>query len=385
MLARLTVLNAAICRSRALWRAAPTLALAAALYLVVAASHLGLIVPTAQAADPLASVPCGPTVGAFGSLIRPPACWRPYAATSPFNSALPASPRLDGRSAAIVKRLLGFGAIENLVAGKATSASNDYGRPSYFSTLTDPVFTVHCTESWGTCAVEGAKIRIPNSATPASGSDGHMTVVDQLSGVEYDFWRVQSKPLGGGTLTVAWGGRTRIDGDGRGSDAVAAQFGSMAGVLRLEEAQAGVINHALFIYVHCDSGRFVYPATKTGQACSKIGESDSDAPAMGTRFQLNMSDAEINALSVPSWKKAILRAMARYGLIVGDTGSKWGLKEESARVYTSFGLSDKWVDWAKTQAGVTAWDGKYYFPINTGVDWQQRLRVVAPCVSQRTC
>jgi hypothetical protein len=166
---------------------------------------------------------------------------------------------------------------------------------------------------------------------------------------------------------------------------VAAQFGSMAGVLRLEEARAGVIDHALFVYVHCDSGRFVYPATKTGEACAQIGESNTDAPAMGTRFQLNMSDAEIDALSVPAWKKAMLRAMAHYGLIVGDTGSIWGIKEESARVYTSFGLSDRWVDWARTQPGVTTWQSTYYFDLGSGVNWRQRLRVVAPCVSQRTC
>jgi hypothetical protein len=295
------------------------------------------------------------------------------------------NPKIDARSANVVQRLLGFGAIEDLTAGKATSTNNDYGRPAYFSTATDPRFTVHCTEAWGTCSVEGAIVRIPDGATAASGSDGHLSVVDQASGVEYDFWRVQSKPHGGGALTVGWGGRTRIDGDGLGSDAVAAQFGSMAGVLRLEEARAGVIDHALFVYVHCDSGRFVYPATKTGEACAQIGESNTDAPAMGTRFQLNMSDAEIDALSVPAWKKAMLRAMAHYGLIVGDTGSIWGIKEESARVYTSFGLSDRWVDWARTQPGVTTWQSTYYFDLGSGVNWRQRLRVVAPCVSQRTC
>lgn len=346
----------------------------------------GASTPSAGAATPSAgAAPCGPGVGGFGGSARPPACWRPYASTSPFNTALPASPTIGSGSRAVVARLLGFGSIEDLTAGKATSSDNDYGRPAYFATSSDPTFTVHCTETWGTCPIEGQQVRIPDPATAASGSDGHLSVVDQASGWEYDFWRVASKPAGGGTLRISWGGRTRIDGDGLGSGATAAEFGSMAGVLRLEELKAGRVDHALFIYARCDSGRFVYPATKSGQACSELGESNSGAPAMGTRFQLDMSDTEISALGVPVWKQAILRAMARYGLIMGDTGSVWGLKEESARVYTSFGLGDQWVNWAGGQQGVKSYSGKFFFDLASGVDWQQRLRVVAPCVSQGTC
>ena len=51
---------------------------------------------------------------------------------------------------------------------------------------------------------------------------------------------------------------------------------------------------------------------------------------MGARLQLAMSSAEIDALSVPRWKKTILRAMARYGLFLGDTGGDaWGIELQS--------------------------------------------------------
>ncbi|HWH10009.1 MAG TPA: hypothetical protein VG165_02695 [Solirubrobacteraceae bacterium] len=320
----------------------------------------------------------------LGGLNRPPACWRPYADSSPFNTLLPANPKLVGNSSGIVSRLVGFGTMDDLTAGKAETA-NDYGRPVYFASSSDPLYTVHCTEPWGTCAIEGATINIPATATAASGSDGHMSVIDTVTGTEYDFWQAGALPAPGGTLDIAWGGSTQIGGNGLGSAATAADFGSYAGVVRLEELQAGAINHALFMYASCDSGTFVYPASKSGASCSSIGQSNTNAPPMGTRLQLNMTDAQISALAVPAWKKTILTAMAHYGLIMGDTGSSWGIKEESGRVYTAYGAPDQWAAWAQTQPGVTSWNGISYFDLAGGVDWQSKLRVIAPCVSQATC
>lgn len=273
----------------------------------------------------------------------PPACWRPYADTSPFNQEIPADARVAANSAEVVKRLLGFGPLQHLTAGDAGTA-NDYGRPTYFNYPSDPVFRVHCIERWGVCPVEGLEVRIPDAARVPGGTDGHLSVVDQASGWEYDFWRVQSKPPGGGELVAAWGGETRIDGDGLGSYAVAARFGTLAGTLRAEELQAGQINHALAISVHCDSGSFVYPASHSGWSCADDGLSTTDAPAMGTRLQLAMTPAEIDALAVPEYRKTVLLAMARYGMYVADTGGSWGIVKESALVTTSFGLEDRWVD-----------------------------------------
>ena len=154
-----------------------------------------------------------------------------------------------------------------------------------------------------------------------------MTVVDQASGWEYDLWQVTSKPRGGGRLLTSWGGRTRIDGDGLGSDATAAHFGLLAGSIRAEEMARGQIDHALFMLVRCDSGKAVFPAQGLGAACSDR----RDAPSQGTRFQLDLSDSQISALRMPDWKKTILRAMSEYGLYVGDTtgGTPWNIWFES--------------------------------------------------------
>ena len=329
---------------------------------------------------PTAGVGCG--LGTFAVGRWPSACWRPYGDSSPFNKRLPSSPRLASNSTAMVQRILGFGAIQNLEAG-ASGTADDWSHPTYYPDGDDPYFTLHCVNAWGTCAIEGQQIRIPDAARPAAGGDAHLTVVDQTTGWEYDLYDVYSKPAGGGRLDFGWGGRTRIDGDGRGSDATAARFGNLAGIIRAPELAAGVIPHALFTVIKCGSTSpsYVYPAMKGGTYCSD----STNAPPMGTHLWLAMSDAEIEALAVPRWKKTVLHAMADYGLFMGDTGGgSWGIQAESGQTYTSFGYEDALTTFAKAN-GWSTYNGRYVANLRDGVDWARYLRVVDPCVSQGTC
>ena len=321
-------------------------------------------------------------LGNFGVGNWPGPCWRPYGDDSPFNQRLPRSPELDPRSDAIVKRVTGWGEPADLRAGVSGTRS-DWQHPIYYSDGNDPWFEIHCTEEWGTCEVEGMRVRIPDRAEAAGGSDGHLTVVDQDSGWEYDFWQVRRKPSGGGRLVISWGGRTRIEGDGLGSDANAAHYGSLAGIIRAEEMRRGRIDHALFMLVRCDSGRKVYPAQGQGLEC----DDPRGAPSQGTRFQLDMSPGEIDALRLPAWRKTILRAMAEYGLYVGDTtgGTPWNIWFESGASFESFDRRDPMVGFAKRAGVRRSSDGTYYFDWASGINWRRHLRVVDPCVAERSC
>ena len=90
---------------------------------------------------------------------------------------------------------------------------------------------------------------------------------------------------------------------------------------------------------------------------------------------------------MPGWKKTILRAMARYGMFVGDTGSDylgWTIAVESGSSYTSFGLPDPWETLAKWY-GIASDSGVHYFDLADTIVWENRLRVVQPCVAQATC
>jgi hypothetical protein len=326
---------------------------------------------------------CG--FGGFDVGAWPSGCWRPYSVASPFNRPLPPAPRVTPNSATVVARLLEFGPIKHLEAGLADTPG-DYGHPTYYSRPADPVFRLHCYEqSWGTCEIEGHEIRIPDAARPAAGGDGHLTVVDQRSGWEYDLYKVRSKPPGGGMLEFRWGGRTRIDGSGLGPDGTAAGFANLAGLVRAGELAAGHVDHALFLTVDCDAGRYVYPADKSGRSCAELGEPTDDAPPMGTRLQLAMSADQIDALPVPGWKKTILRTMAEYGMFVGDTGGgAWGLKLQSGSTYTSFGHADPLVAFAQANDW-TPYEGLWIGNLRDDVEWARYLRVIDPCVSQGTC
>jgi hypothetical protein len=205
--------------------------------------------------------------------------------------------------------------------------------------------------------------------------------VIQPDGTEDDFWQVQNpNPLtGGGTLTASAGGSTWLGGSGCCSNSTAANEGLAAGLIRGQELRAGVINHALVVSVQCDNGGHVYPATGNGSACPVR----SNAPAEGQRFQLNMTDAEVDGLAIPAYRKVILKAMIHYGFYVTDTGgSPWDLEFEPALDYTSFGYPNPLVTYVQG-VGLTTGD-TYTLTLNDGVNWS-KLQVVNGCYTQGTC
>jgi hypothetical protein len=348
--------------------------------LLICSSVLGLpvLVGSARAADGW---------NGFAVQAWPSANWRPYAPTSPFNRTTTGA-TVHPASSRMVGKVLAWGMPGNLVAGTAET-TYDFGHPTYYPQSTSPLFTLR---SLGySPAVNGLRIRIPDAARPAGGSDAHMTVVER-DGWEYDFWGVTGKTPGGGTLTFQLGGRTRIDGSGLGSNGVAARYGNLAGIIRAQEIAAGQINHALFIVLKCTSSStsfgygtrtdgssksaFVYPALAGGSRCESTD--NADAPPMGARFQLNMTDTQINALAVPAWKKTILRALARYGGYVGDTGGPgFGLQFESSTMYTVFDQPDPLASFAGANR-LPLWNGMYVFNVANDVDWGRYLRVLTP-------
>jgi hypothetical protein len=226
-----------------------------------------------------------------------------------------------------------------------------------------------------------------------------MAVIDPRRGWEYDFWQIHAVPLpaGGGEIRVSHGGRTpwgTPDSDGLGTNATAAHFALDAGVIRAEEwgtatSSGTAIKHALFIGVRCTAGYSVYPAAPETTASVCPGRRKrAKAPPLGARFYLDMSGARIDALPVPAWKRPILKAMSRYGMIVGDTfgGNQhsFGVWAESDIQYRAFGYPGRYSELG-SRWGVPTYNGAYVFDLASGVDWRRRLRVIDPCVSRRTC
>jgi len=357
----------------------------------------GVLTPGGASSEPAGSIAsddvCALTELGLDAGESPPACWRPYSSDSPFNRLLPDDRPADPNSEAIVDRVVGFGPMQNLVAGYHDTPK-DYSAPLYYSSRSDPIYRVQCTRYSGRCEIEGMELRIPAAARPAAGGDGHLTVIDEQARWEYDFYDVSEKPDTGGTITVGWGGRTLVGGpgaDGLGSGATAAHFGRAAGTIRAQELEAGEIDHALFMVVRCTSGASAWPAAAgtTGTVCRET----EDAPALGQHFYLDMSEAALDQLKVAKWKRTILDAAANYGMYVGDTGGgTWGIQIESDSSYTSFGEQPRWFEFARARkdAGFARYyddeiDRTLYVANLREVDWGSALRVASPCHAMRTC
>jgi len=344
--------------------------------------------------------PPPPVTGAFSSRdgVLPAASWRPFSAVSPWN--LPASgAKLHPRSAAIMANVLRNApkGVANVVAGlsglsrtpRPSGSTADYGHPVYFADERDPLVTIRGTSN-ATNIAAGTQIRIPKDAVPANGSDAHMCIVQGT--VVHDLWA--AKWIDATHLEFKIGKRIALDGDGLKSAATATHFALLAGIVRPEELFGGHIPHALFCVLAKCSGEldFGYGVTKpVGGGASyvypanhgedKTIEPGPDRAPAGMRMVLGYTDSEITALSMPEWKKTLLRCMAEYGLYVGDGGGPgMGIQFISGATYTAFGRPDPFVEYAKAngmRAGTDAWANTYVFDIGLGVDWS-RLKVLEP-------
>jgi hypothetical protein len=278
----------------------------------------------------------------------------------------------------------------------ARAAAGDFTHPIYLAKNTDPLITISLVN---TNAIHGTQIRIPAGALASASGDGHICVV-QPDGWEYDFWQAV---VSGGVLSATNGCKLRWDGLGYkttanaaagefvGTGATAAYMGLAAGIIRADELVAGVINHALFLVLpQCTASSdvsfgfgtqagsggassYVYPAFAGGAAGS-----GTRAP-LGTRFQLNMTVAAINATSAPAWEKAIARAAATYGMIVGDTGGPgFGLMFENDIAYTSLGKVSPLTTYAISLGLTKDATFGYTFLRSGQINWAANVRVLAP-------
>lgn len=175
----------------------------------------------------------------------------------------------------------------------------------------------------------------PIEGGAASSGDRHVIVVDTSTCILYETW--SSYPVGGGTSWEAGSGAIfdlssnalRPDG---WTSADAAGLPVLAGLVRYDEVQAGVINHALRFTVSRSQRGYIAPATHFASSST-----DATWPPMGARFRLK---ASFDCSPMSSEAEVVCVALKQYGMIVADNGSNWYVSGEHDPRWDDDALSD---------------------------------------------
>ena len=193
----------------------------------------------------------------------------------------------------------------------------DFGPPSYgmpFDVVssahaTVPVSFTYASESDPGPYPFGSDIHIEG------GSDRHAIMVNQNTCTLYELynarWNSGSPTAGSGAI---WDLGSNALRPRRWTSADAAGLPIFPGLVRLDEVQAGAINHAIRFTVNCTRNRYLWPARH------QAGVNNGKCPPMGARFRLK---GAFDMSGFGHQARVILRAMKRYGLIVADNGSDW--------------------------------------------------------------
>ncbi len=179
-------------------------------------------------------------------------------------------------------------------------------------------------------------VPIPADAEGSPGSDGEIIIYQPSTNSLWEFWQFKGSPSTG--FTSCWGGEmdgvSTSDGvfpNGFGADATS--LAELGGNIRVEELQAGVIDHAIGLEIgdtasgNLSSG--IDPANVTDPNSTNPGVSlpathgdggstNPDAIPEGTRFRLpaslNLSNYDLTPIA-----HAIAVAAQQYGFIVNDS------------------------------------------------------------------
>jgi hypothetical protein len=87
-------------------------------------------------------------------------------------------------------------------------------------------------------------------------------------------------------------------------------------IVRYDECQRGMVEHALRIVVAKSRREYIYPAT---HFASSIPATSTNYPAMGQRVRLKAGFAIPDSWTIE--EKAVLRALKKYGALVADNGN----------------------------------------------------------------
>ena len=144
--------------------------------------------------------------------------------------------------------------------------------------------------------------------------DRHGIVIDAVHGIDYEFYQLRKVAAGWEcTNEATFDLKSNKLRPKNWTSGDAAGLAMLPGLIRHDEMQRGVIEHAIRMTVTKTRKAFIYPATHHAGSTD-----DPTYPAMGQRFRLK-AGVDISGLSKDA--QIIAAAMKRFGVIVADNGS----------------------------------------------------------------
>ncbi len=177
-------------------------------------------------------------------------------------------------------------------------------------------------ESWPAGALDANGDPVPLEAIQTNaerfGGDRHASIFDPVNRILCEFFLMRRTPSGwvaaqASRFNLATGAR-RPDG---WTSADAAGLPIFPYVIRHDELQRGLVDHAIRITFRSTRKAYVYPASHHASP-----HLDPLLPRMGERLRLR-ADLDIDGFSPEA--QAILRGLKRYGAIVADNGQDWAM------------------------------------------------------------
>jgi hypothetical protein len=301
-----------------------------------------------------------PDAGAAGAT----ALWRPFADTSVWNTPIASGAAVDSSSAALIGDL-------SSISGQTTIWINiqSYSVPVYWVDAATAANSTVMAALGGTgfrmgaasdsVAAGSGPAPIPSGAMPAAGTDQHLAIVDRQARMEWAFWDADHSS---GSWTAGEASTQDLSGSGvrpperdnpwwAGHGPRACGFGLIAGLITVDDIQAGTINHALVIaYPHIRSSTYTPPAS------SAQGTTSDAIPTRGilcgARIQLDPT-LDLSTLSLSPSGLTIARALQVYGAFVGDYSGAISLYADAS--------PDAQASWS---AGLLANDEAQKIPLN---------------------
>ena len=152
--------------------------------------------------------------------------------------------------------------------------------------------------------------------TGSEEADRHLIVVDPVNRMLYEFYRGRKTPSGWECACAAVfdlkSNALRPDG---WTSSDAAGLPIFPAIIRFDEVERGMVNHAMRFTVRNTRRAYVYPATHYASR-----KTDPDLPRMGERFRLR-ADYDISGFS--PHVQAVLKGLKKYGMFVADNGGDW--------------------------------------------------------------